>query len=350
MLTRKTIEDLIERLLRATPTLLIFIGPVLAFVGLLYFRHPDPQPAVNDPVPAATETAETPTQKKPADPRGLVALLEPLRAKVIRAKPEKVEQKTVARCAVSDPASGVVTVIEEDTPILLGPSAAAKPLKDWSGSQRFLDPRHDLKILEESGDWVRVSVVAPNWPPGNVGWSGWIERKNIQKPDAPEAKNCLFVDPGVWSALPEAVQLAAKTAALQILRQDDRCKRISRAGYLGNGQRFYLTCYPNDGAKPYHYWLSATNPRKDFAPSALVDEDTAMQKCRVELQKTLSGRALVERREAEDAQIDNFQARRSNSVYHISIDFRLGAEEAQKAFCVVAPGAGAEITLGDPSS
>lgn len=349
MSTRKTIEDLIERLLRAAPTLLIFIGPVLAFLGLLYLRHPEPPRGVSETGQTSPDTIEAAGPKKPAEADGHIALLEPLRPRIIRAKPEKVEERTGVRCVLSDPASGIVTVAEEDTPILLGPSATAKPLKDWTGAQRFLDPRHDLKILEDSGAWVRVSVVSPDWPPGNVGWTGWVERKNIQKVETPDARNCLFVDPAAWTGLPPAVQATAKTAALQILRQDERCKRISRGGFLGNGQRFYLTCYPNDGAKPYHYWLSATNPRKDFTPSALVDEDSAMRKCRTELQKSLTGRALIAGKEPEEVQVDNYEARRWGAVYHISIDFRLGANDTQKSYCVVSPGSGAEITLGDPS-
>lgn len=349
MSPRKIAEDLFKRLLQAAPTLLIFIGPVLAFIALLYFRHPEPQSIETDAEQAATDTGDAVAQKKATESDGHMALLGPLRSKIIRAKPEKKVEKAPNRCAVSDPSSGLFTVAEEDTPILLGPSATAKPLKDWSGAQRFLDPRHDLKILDDSGPWVRVSVVSPDWPPGNVGWTGWVEKSRLQKTDGPEAKNCLFVDPGAWTGLPETVQSVAKTSALQILRQDDRCRRISRGGYLGNGQRFYLTCYPNDGAKPYHYWLSATNPRKDFVPSALVDEDSAMQKCRIELQKTLAGRALIEGREADAAQIDNYQARRSGLVYHINIDFRLGSNRAQKALCLVAPGGGAEVTLADPT-
>lgn len=349
MSTRKSIEDLIERLLRAAPTLSIFVGPVLAFVGLLYLRHPEPPRAAIEASQRVAATNDAAIAAKPMTVDRHIALLEPLRSKIIRAKPDNAEEKAVARCVLTDPAARIVTVAEEDTPILLAPSAAAKPLRDWSGAQRFLDPRHDLKIMEDSGAWVRVSVASPNWPPGNVGWTGWIERKNIQKVETPDAKNCLFVDPGAWSGVPANVQMAAKSAALQILREDERCKRISRGGFLGNGQRFYLTCYPSDGAKPYHYWLSATNLRKDFTPTALVDEDSAMRKCRDELQKTLAGRALIEGKQVEELQIDNYQARRSGSVYHISLDFRLGADEAQKSFCLVSPGSGAEITLGDPS-
>jgi hypothetical protein len=37
-------------------------------------------------------------------------------------------------CAVVDPSSGLVTVTDEETPIVLGRAATAKPLKDWSGS------------------------------------------------------------------------------------------------------------------------------------------------------------------------------------------------------------------------
>lgn len=350
MSTRKIIEDLIERLLGVAPTLLIFTGPALAFVGLLYLRHPEPQRASSEADQTAARTNDAASVAKPTEADGQIAMLEPLRPRIIRPKPEKAPEKTVARCVLSDPATGIVTVAEEDTPILLGPSAAGKPLRDWSGAQRFLDPRHDLQILEDTGDWVRVSVVSPNWPPGNVGWTGWIERKKIQKVETAEAKNCLFVDPGAWSGLPRAVQATAKTAALQILRQDERCKRISRGGFLGNGQRFYLTCYPSDGAKPYHYWLSASNPRRDFTPVALIDEDSAMRKCRAELQKTLSGRALIEGKALEEVLIDNYQSRRSGFVYQIGIDFRLGAvDDPQKSFCLVSPGAGAEITLGDPS-
>lgn len=346
MLNRKTVADVVTRL-RRRPSLLIFVVPPLVFLGLLYFRQlASERPPIGngDQVPAGS--TEVSSKKKPTGADWNMALLEPLRSKIVRAKPP---ESAPTRCAVSDPKSGVFTVGEEETPILLGPSQTAKPLREWSGVQRFLDPRHDLKIIEESGAWVRVSVVSPNWPPGDAGWSGWIEKKNIQKLDGPEAKHCFFVDLGGWSGLPANVQSAARTAALQILRQDERCRRISRGGFLGNGQRFYLTCYPNDGAKPYHYWLTATNLRKDFATPAVVDEDTAMSKCRGELQKTLSGRALVEGKEAVDPQIETFQARRVGSVYQISIDFRLGAAEMQKAFCLLPPGSGAEITLGNPS-
>jgi hypothetical protein len=346
MLKGMTRKDLAARLLRTGPMLLIFIGPVIGFVALAYFRHTSPDTPANESSPSSKTIEDTPPQKAPTASEGKMGLLGPLRSKIIRAKPEEMP---TSGCLVANAASGIVTVAEEETPIMLAPSVTAKPLKDWNGEQRFLDPRHDLKILEDSGAWVRVSVVSPNWPTGNIGWSGWIERKNIQKADTPDAKKCLFVDPAGWQGLPSAVQSAAKTAALEILRQDERCRRISRGGFLGNGQRFYLTCYPNDGARPYHYWLSATNRRKTFVSPALVDEDSAMLKCRGELQKILSGRAMIEGKEAQEAQIETFQARRAGSVYQMNIDFRLGAGEMQKAFCLVPPGAGAEIILGDPS-
>jgi hypothetical protein len=338
---------LAARLLGRAPILLIFVVPVIAFFALAFFREPQSSSSSARLGQSPVREAQVSAPKKPsAVSGGLLPPLEPLRSKIIRAKPET---KTVSGCVVSNSASGLVTVAEEETPIMLGPSSVAKPLKDWNGAQRFLDPRYDLKILEDSGDWVRVAVVSPDWPPGNVGWTGWIERKGIQKADGPEAKRCLFIDPGAWTGLPSSVQSAAKNVALQILRQDDRCRRISRGGFLGNGQRFYLTCYPNDGAKPYHYWLSASNLRRDFSPPALVDEDNAMLKCRGELQKALSGQAMIEGKEATEAQIENFQARRAGSVYQISIEFRAGGSEMLKAFCLVAPGGGAEITLGDPS-
>jgi hypothetical protein len=348
MLDVKFRGERMARALRAAAPLLVFIGPVIVFLGLMLFRAPAPPPvrrgeASNEARPGGVTPG---AEKAQPGAGGNGALLEPLRPKTLRAKPT---EKIASDCAVADPSSGLVTVAAEETPIMLGPAATAKPLKDWNGAQRFLDPRHDLKILDASGAWVRVSVVGPNWPPGNVGWSGWIERKHIQQTDAPDARHCLFVDPGKWLGLPAAVQSAAKSAALQILRQDERCRRISRGGYLGNGQRFYLTCYPGDGARPYHYWLSATNPRKNFVAPAPADEDAAMLKCRGELQKALSGQAMIEGREASEASIETFQARRSGAVHQISLEYRIRDDELQKAYCLVAPGGGAEITLGDPS-
>ncbi len=336
----------IKRLARISP--LILALSVASLLMLFFLTPPNRETGKSEKTAASREAR----QQAMVPPIGVnraeekAALMEPLRPRAVRAPPEAKPRQS---CGDWENASELVTVADEETPILLAPSPTAKPLSDWNGEQRLLDPRYDLKFEEKSGAWIRVSVVSPNWPPGNIGWSGWIEEKHIQRSAGPFAKKCLFVDTSKWPGVPAETQATAREVALEILRQDERCRRISRGGFLGTGQRFYFTCYPSDGGRAYHYWLTPSNARRTFAPPAAVEEDVAMSECRKELRKALSNRALLSRSDFVEPKIETLQARQSRSVYFLSIDYQLASAEAHKAYCIVAPGQPAEITLGDPS-
>jgi hypothetical protein len=240
-------------------------------------------------------------------------------------------------------------VATEETPIWFEPSARAKPILDPGGGRRLLDPRYDLKVLETQRDWVKVAVVSPTWPPQSVGWSGWVQKKDLQRSQTADEKDCFFVDLSKWTSVPGERLESMKKAGLRILAEDARCARIARGDFMAGGMRYFFTCYPIDGGKPYHHWLSPTKENERFTPPPPIDEGAAMTLCRNELEKSLRHKAILEGAPPGEVKMGAFSAFMSSTVHYITMDYFLAENgDPQKAYCLVPPGGGGEITLAEP--
>lgn len=258
----------------------------------------------------------------------------------------------VPRCPLADPARRLVAVSDE-VPAREAPSATSRTPRDKSGADRIFDPRADLEILESRPGWVRLRYRPTRWPPGQQAWEGWAMESAIRPAHrdpqsmTEDEKNCLFLDPAGWHGVPLALQAKIREAALRILRQDARCRLIGDGGMMGESQRFYLTCYPSDGGRPYHYWLSAASTEKDFATPAPVDENAAMELCRKKLEKTLARAGALRGGSAFDVSVGAIRSFREGGAYYMTLDYRLGEAIENQAYCFVPPGRDAEITLRD---
>ena len=250
-------------------------------------------------------------------------------------------------CNIGSPARGsLVAVSEEDVPVFAAPSTEAEALVGVDGSPRLLDPRYDLKILEQKPNWVHVAAVSPTWPPGAAGWAGWIEGRKLLKVESEDERRCLFVNVFEWKEISASELALIHESVLQILHDDRRCNRIARGNFLGGGQRVYFTCYPSDGGRPYHRWLSSLQRGRSFTAPAPVDPDLAMNLCQSELQKALRQRDVVNDAPPRETRFSGSSLVDVDSVYHITMYYRAG-EQKETAFCFLAPGNNAEITLSE---
>jgi hypothetical protein len=264
----------------------------------------------------------------------------------------------IPKCYLANSSFKLVTVSQEDVPVLIAPAVRAEPVAAPDRSPRRLDPRYDLKILEEKTDWVRVAVVSPQWPPGNSGWSGWIERKNIQRVETNDERRCLFVNVLEWKGLATDKLTAMRDVALIILHDDPRCNRIARGDFLAGGQRIYFTCYPTDGGRPYHYWLSPLTQDTRFNLPPLLarrllrlrsgddDESVVMNLCQTELEKVFRNIAIINGSTPQARAIFGIQLLEAELAYYLTLDYRVAGEE-KKAYCFIPRGGGPEITLTD---
>lgn len=217
----------------------------------------------------------------------------------------------------------------------------------------YIDPRSDIQIIEKKSQWVKVRTINPSWPPTLQGREGWINSGMIHFPEAHDDNNyCMYIDLNKWQNVSEHVTERAKEAAINILSNDGRCNRIVNGGFIGQGQRFYLTCYPNDGGKPYHYWFSLLSVSRQIGEPKRVDEMMALQNCTNELPKALLVKNLEEN--AGDASPDGMSLDPkiqglSYSSYefswHVTITYSLHDIGQMKCYCYVGPDARAEMTF-----
>ena len=247
-----------------------------------------------------------------------------------------------------------IFVENEETPIFSEPLSNAAPIVDKKGSPRFIDPRYDLTIIETKNDWVKVSSLKPNWPPEAVFKNVWIKKSNLSGFNIDEETNkCLYVDFTEWEDKAKSAITKAKESAYNILKNDPRCDRIVKGGFLGAGQRYYLTCYPSDGAKPYHYWFSLLKASKIEKSVERINDDTATSACNISLEKIIKNAALLETYSDTPPETEeNHQVRIKTSTFegigsawHITIYFTIDDGSEQKAYCYVGPSGIAEITM-----
>jgi hypothetical protein len=192
------------------------------------------------------------------------------------------------------------------------------------------------------------------WPRRLGERSGWIERQSIQSVVTPDENLCLFLDVNRWSGVAEDVKYSIHEIALRILNEDRRCARISRGGYLGQGQRFFLTCYPSDGGRPYHYWLSISDnfAKLNFSPPTLTSPEKAEERCTLELKKALARRAKVFGRPAESINIASRRVSTRNGVHYVTLNVRSNESSrgVEVAYCLVPPSGDVEVTLDEENS
>jgi hypothetical protein len=252
-------------------------------------------------------------------------------------------------CAPADPALGLAIVNREDVAVFANPGRI--PLETWDKKPLLLDPRYEFHILEQADDWVRVRIQPPPWPP-NVGErSGWIERKFIQHVSTLDEKRCLFVDVSGWSVTAQLVKDSIHEVALKILWEDHRCARLSRGGYIGQGQRFFLTCYPNDGGRPYHYWFSITDDlaKRNFIAPPLMSPKIAEERCNMALRKAIARRAKIAGGPADVLNIASRKVATRNGVHYVTLNFTtIGPNRGpEDAYCLAPPSGDMEVTLNE---
>lgn len=247
-----------------------------------------------------------------------------------------------------------IFVENEETPIYSEPSVNASPIVDKKGNPRFIDPRYDLTIIETRNDWIKINSLTPNWPPEAIFKNVWIKKSNLAGFNIDEETNkCLYVDFGDWEEQAKSAIPQAKQAAYNILSNDPRCDRIVKGGFLGAGQRYYLTCYPSDGAKPYHYWFSLLNSAKIDTSNQRIDDDTATSECNISLEKVIKNSSLLEIYSDNPPEIEeNHKLRIKTSTFegigpawHITIYFTIDDGSEQIAYCYVGPSGKAEISM-----
>ena len=214
-----------------------------------------------------------------------------------------------------------------------------------------MDPRYDLEILETISEWVKVRTLLPDWPPEIKAENAWIKKDKLANSNIDDdTNNCLYVDFEEWKNKANHIISHAKTAAYNILKNDTRCNRIVNGGFLGAGQRFYFTCYPSDGAKPYHYWFSLLTIDKKLPTSQKVDEDKAASQCNLELEKTIRNNHILDN--LSDLSEEELALRIKASSYElvgeswrITIYYNFKDLSEKKAYCYVDPSGHAEITI-----
>ena len=253
------------------------------------------------------------------------------------------EQKP--HCASDDSALAIVN--REDAVVFANPGKI--PVEGWDGDPLKIDPRFEFQILENAGEWVRIRVKAPVWPPDRTERTGWIEAKFLQRVESADEKKCLFVDVDRWMSLAKDVRNSIHDIALRILEDDRRCARISDGGYLGQGQRYFLSCYPNDGGRAYHYWFDVGDSvlNRSFIEPSPLSPKTALARCRKSLYKAVAQLAKMSGNGSYDLQVTSTSASILEGVHRVTFTF-LSHRQNQRletAYCLAPPRGEPEITL-----
>ena len=246
-------------------------------------------------------------------------------------------------------------VSHDETAIYAEPSELSPKLITVYGNEFLIDPRYNLVIIDKSDQWTKVKAISPKWPPDNYKWSGWIKNSDIYNyKSTDDERLCLFVDFSSWAAPADRLIQDAKDMARKILSTDKRCNRIVNAGYIGSGQRFFLSCHPNDGGKSYHYWFSLLKKPKIIQDSLPVSENIAFSACRQQLQTAHNNMIRIKHFRDQftlDEEIDQFvnvSASTSevfDAVWRITLTYLEGSSSERKAYCFVGPNGLAEISF-----
>jgi hypothetical protein len=314
----------------------VLFAPVIVFCGLFVaLGHPTTPPG----------KARGPVARREIVATSALVVQRPVAKAVIHAaSPAPAPALARMSCAPADPALAVSIVNREEVAVLASPGGA--PVEGFGGEPLMLDPRAAFHVVEKNGGWVRINIQSPEWPPLRERRSGWIEGRFVQRVANADEKKCLFVDFSHWTGVAPATRQIMRLTALRLLHEDRRCARISRGGYIGQGERFFLSCYPTDGGRPYHYWLSTEGSaaRRNFAPSAPVDRREAAARCRSALIRALVGREQIDAGAPDDVTLASSRNSLRDGVYRAV--YSLAGDQADgRAYCFEPPGGAAEITL-----
>ena len=245
-----------------------------------------------------------------------------------------------------------IFVSHEETPIFSGPDADLPYIQDKQGNTKFLDPRENLKILNQINDWIEVSVISPNWPPTLNNITGWIHKISLQKDMPDKNYKCIYIDFSKWRGIEINTRNLIKDNATRLLKIDRRCRRIVQGGLQLSNQRYYLTCSPADGGKPYHYWFSFQKSEEFIAPPKIPSEEEALQSCDMTLQKTLKNNFLIDHQNivsdetiAPEVRILGSSFQTTAYGWQVKITYTFNASNEANSYCFYGPSKKAEIFL-----
>jgi hypothetical protein len=320
------------------------LTPVLMFLALYFSIARKPNFASD----RSNEAAAAPTNPRPKSPAPAKPVIE-LPAKTASVSMEPPQPIVAPRrlCAPADPVLGLAIVDREEVAVVDRPGGI--PVEAWDEKPLLLDPRYEFQILEESGNWIRVQIKSPAWPPFEGERKGWIERKVLQRVSNQDERSCLFINVNGWREVTQYAKESIRQVALRVLREDYRCMSIGRGGYIGQGQRFFLTCYPNDGGQPYHYWFSISDDltKRNFMAPPLMSHTIAEERCDTALRKAIARRAKIARGPADVLNIASRKVSTRNGIHYVTLIFMtIGSSRGpEAAYCLAPPSGDVEVTL-----
>jgi hypothetical protein len=320
------------------------LTPVVVFSALFFFAIKKLDPPQDQ---STTQTASTPrpfVAAKPPPPSAPAARQvsgDPAPAAVSPPLPQD------QRCAPAARGQRIEVVNDENVGVFARPNRT--PVEKANGEPLVIDPRYELEVAESRGDWVRVKIRTPDWTAGSPQASGWIERRFVQRATNADEKNCLFVDFGLWTSVAQETRNSMREIALRVLKEDRRCARIARGGFIGQGQRLFLTCYPTDGGRPYHYWFSTGDrvANQSFVQPRPATQTEAVESCRAALKTAVARSDKIAGRTPQAMAVLTASASVRDGVHYVA--FTAGkansARQVARAYCLQPPGGEPEITL-----
>lgn len=244
-------------------------------------------------------------------------------------------------------------VTNDETPIYTQPNDLSPKLRTITGEEFQLDPRYDLLVIDKTDEWLLVRAISPKWPSENLKWSGWIKKSVIYNyKSTSDEKACVFFDFSSWTKKANGIISEARNMALNIPLKDKRCHRIVNAGFIGSGQRYFLSCYPVDGGKPYHYWFSLLkSPNLTQIPTPVTENRAyavCLDKFRI-AQTNMHRLKHVQDEAGADEDIDKFanvsasSSLFEDSAWKIELTYTDGIAPEKQVYCFVGPTGMAEI-------
>ena len=243
--------------------------------------------------------------------------------------------------------------LRDETHLISFPQASANTEAEFVSEDVLIDPRFDLEVLETRAGWKKIRTINPSWPPSLSNKIGWVRAEDIHdRSEDNDSSDCLFINFDLWQGfLPQFIK-NAKEAGHNILSSDKRCRRIVSGGFLGSGQRFYLTCYPDDGGNPYHYWFSLMNLSNPISVGKRPSEETALAACKTELIKIVTNKINVNNVNDSalestdvDVSIQDLSYTSTDLSWHVTISYQVNYSDERKSYCYIGPSGKAEITL-----
>lgn len=259
-------------------------------------------------------------------------------------------QQEIRRCPTS-----VLFVSDDETSVYSEANEYSKKLKSIVGDEFLLDARYDLVLLEKKDRWIKVRAASPEWPPDNLQWSGWIRASDLySKKSTTDEAGCNFVDFGSWGGNASNLIFSVRQMTDNILSKDRRCNRVVHAGYIGTGQRYFISCYPRDGGRPYHYWFSLLKQSNINQNTQPASENEAFSACRNKLydkitnlrrMKSAEEGVAVEEELENTIKVSSSSSQLDGSVWKMTMSYTDETSAEKLAYCFVDPQGLAEISF-----